>query len=74
MDRSTPPSPVPRTVVTLLVQALVSILIVGFLLPGVLAGLPSVRASNAGRWLAFGSAVVVFLLIRLVWPRSKGKK
>jgi hypothetical protein len=73
MDPSTPRSPVLRAVATLLVQALVSVLIVGFLLPSVLAGLPSVRASSAGRWLAFGSAAVLFLLIRLVWPRSKQK-
>jgi hypothetical protein len=66
-------SPVLRTVVTLAIQALVSIVIVGLLLPGVLAGLPSVRASGAARWLPFAGVGVVFFLIRLVWPHSKRK-
>jgi hypothetical protein len=53
------------------VQALVSLLVVGLLLPGALAALPSVRASGAGPWLALAGAVAVFLILRLVWPRSK---
>ncbi len=55
----------------LLIQMLLSFFVVGLLLPALLAKLPSLRGPGVGPWLALGIAAAVFILLRLVWPRSK---
>ena len=55
-------------VVTVLVQLIASLLIVGAVMPALLAAVPAVRSPHAGLTVAMTAALAVFGLLRLVWP------
>jgi hypothetical protein len=60
-----------RTVAHVIIQLVISLFVVGLILPAVLVSVPSVRDSGAGPLLAVAATGIVFLLIRFVWPRAK---
>ena len=60
-----------RRVLILGIQLAVSFSVVGFLLPVLLVGLPSIRSAAKGPWVGLAAAAAIFLLLRLVWPRPK---
>ena len=61
-----------RSAVAIVVQLVVSLLIVGALMPALLATVPAARSSRTGFTLTIAGVVAVFGLLRMVWPRPKG--
>lgn len=62
---------VTRRVLVLVLQLALSFLVVGFLLPSVLATMPSIRDAVKGPVVALVAAAAIFVLLRLLWPRPK---
>jgi hypothetical protein len=62
-----------RAAVAIVVQFVVSLLIMGALMPALLATVPAARNSRTGFTLAIAGIVAVFGLLRMVWPRPKGQ-
>ena len=60
-----------RHIALLLIQIVLSFFVVGLLMPALLATMPPVRGSTIGPALAMAVAGVIFLVLRLVWPRPK---
>ena len=60
-----------RGIVLVILQIVISVLVVGLLLPAVLVSIPSSRESNHGTALAIVLAAAVFLLLRFSWPGRK---
>lgn len=60
-----------RGAVAVVVQFIASFLIVGALMPALLATVPAARSSRTGFTLAIAGLVGVFGLLRMVWPRPK---
>jgi len=60
-----------RGVVAVVVQVLGSVLIVGALMPALVATIPAVRNARAGALTAIVGVAVAFGLLRLVWPRPR---
>ena len=52
-------------------QVIISVLIVGVLLPGVLVNVAAAREPKVGSALGLGLTVVVFVVLRVVWPRPR---
>ena len=61
-----------RGPVAIVVQVVASLVIVAALMPALLATVPAARGAHAGMVAVAAGALVVFVLLRLVWPRSKG--
>ncbi len=59
-----------RGLATILAQALISALLTSALFPLLLLWSPAVR-QRLGTGLVYGVAAVIFVLLRLVWPRPK---
>jgi len=55
----------------LLAQIGLAVAATGILLPPILVAVPAVRGPGIGPLLAFGLLVVMFVLIRLVWPKAR---
>jgi hypothetical protein len=62
---------VTRRVLVVVLQLALSFLVVGLLLPSLLARMPSIRDSTKGPLVVLVAAGTIFLLLRLVWPRPK---
>ena len=62
-----------RAALLVIVQILASLLIVGALMPVVLATMPLSRSPRAGLTLALGGVAAGFVVLRMVWPRPKGQ-
>ena len=62
-----------RYIALLLIQIVLSFFVVGLLMPALLATMPQVRGSTIGPALAMAAAGVIFLVLRLVWPRPKSE-
>jgi hypothetical protein len=63
-----------RVAVTVVVQLLASLLIVGALLPLLIATMPAVRAPHTGLTVVIVGVVTIFGLLRLVWTRLRPKR
>jgi hypothetical protein len=61
-------------VVTVLVQLIVSLLVVGAVMPALLAAVPAARSSHTGLTVAIVGALTVFGLLRLLWPHLRPKR
>jgi hypothetical protein len=55
----------------LLAQVLITFVIVSVTMPAVLTYVPRARDTALGPGLAVGLLVVVFIILRLVWPRRR---
>lgn len=53
------------------VQIVIALVVVGAVLPLVLVALPSAPGALAGPALAVGLLVVVFGVLRVIWPRAR---
>jgi hypothetical protein len=62
-----------RGAAVVVVQVVASLVIMGALMPGLMATVPAMRGARVGIVALGAGAVGVFVLLRLVWPRSKGK-
>ena len=60
-----------RGVVALFVQIVTSLLIVGALMPALLAAAPAARTPRVGLTIVMIGVACVFGLLRLVWPSPK---
>ena len=60
-----------RNVGVVLAQVAVALLVTGVLAPALLAAIPSLTQSNKGLFAILACVAVIFLLVRLVWPRRK---
>jgi hypothetical protein len=60
-----------RGAVAIVVQLIVSLLIVGALMPALVATMPAVRSGRAGGLTAIVGVGAMFGLLRLVWPKPK---
>jgi hypothetical protein len=54
-----------------LLQVILSLTVVGALLPGLLVAMPSARLSQVGLGLSVTLVAATFGLLRLVWPRRR---
>jgi len=59
-----------RIVITI-VQLLIALIVTASTMPFVLAKVPAARESRVGPLVVGAGLIVVFVLIRLVWPRPK---
>jgi hypothetical protein len=50
-------------------QVFVSVLVTGAVLPAIVVYAPGLSRSAAGPFLGFAVVAVVFVLLRLVWPK-----
>ena len=55
-------------------QVFISALVAGALLPAVVVYAPGLSGSAVGRFLPFLAVAVVFVLLRLAWPRRNQAK
>ena len=53
----------------ILVQIVVAMLVAGAVMPGILFALPARQVDSIGRPLVFAVPIVLFVLLRLVWPK-----
>jgi hypothetical protein len=60
-----------RGVLLVIVQLVISLLVVGAVMPAVLLGVSSTRGPRVGLVVTGTIAVVVFVMIRLAWPRRR---
>ena len=60
-----------RNVGVVAAQVAVALLLTGVIAPGILAAMPSLAERSAGKWAIFACVGVIFLLVRLIWPRRK---
>jgi len=60
-----------RGLVAVVVQIVISLLIVGALMPALLAAAPSARAPRVGLTIVVVGVLCVFGLLRVVWPAPK---
>ncbi len=59
-----------RDVVAVVLQVIVSVLLVGAIMPVILASFPATRSRGVGATMALGGIVALFLVLRFVWPRQ----
>jgi hypothetical protein len=62
-----------RAPIAVLLQIVASLLIVGLVMPVVLASVPSARDGGVGSVLALVALGTTFVMIRLLWPRRRGR-
>ncbi len=60
-----------RGVVLVIVQLIISLLVVGAVLPSVLHAVAGARGPRVGIALTGTIVVAVFLVLRLAWPRPR---
>ena len=60
-----------RGALRVVVQVIISVLVVGAMLPMVLTVVPAARSAAAGPALVMAGIAVVFLLLRRFWRRSR---
>ena len=60
-----------RNVGVILAQVVVSLLLAGVLAPAILAAMPSLAERGAGMLAILACIAVIFVLVRLVWPRRQ---
>jgi hypothetical protein len=58
-------------IVITIVQLLIALIVIAAAMPVVLAKVPAAREPRVGPLLLGAGLVVLFVLIRLVWPRPK---
>jgi hypothetical protein len=58
-------------IVILVVQVVISVAVVGLVLPGVLAFVPAARDQRVGLSIAGAIAVLMFMILRMIWPRPR---
>jgi len=54
-----------------IVQLLIALILIATTMPVILARVPGLRDSSTGPLVLVGGVIVLFVLIRLVWPRRK---
>ena len=60
-----------RRVSLVIIQLVISLAVVGVLLPGVIANVTAAQDPRIGRGLAVAIAITAFLVLRIVWPRPR---
>jgi hypothetical protein len=60
-----------RGVVLVIVQLIISLLVVGAVMPALLYSVTSVRSPGVGMAVAATIVLAVFLVLRMAWPRSR---
>ena len=60
-----------RGAVAVVLQLFASLMIVGALMPALLATVPAARSAHTGLAFAIAGVGAVFGVLRLVWPRPK---
>jgi hypothetical protein len=63
-----------RTIGVIVLQLVISFSVTALVLPAVLFRLPSTRASAFGPAVGLGLMAVIFLMLRLIWPRQHRTK
>ena len=57
--------------VIVIVQVLIVLVVIAVALPGILAMVPAARDGSTALAIAVGIGVVLFVLLRLVWPARR---
>lgn len=60
-----------RNVGVVLAQVAVALLLTGVIAPAILAAMPSLTERRSGMLAILACVAVIFVLVRLVWPRRK---
>lgn len=60
-----------RNVGVVLAQVVVALLLAGLIAPAILAAIPALTEHGSGMWAILVLVLVIFVLVRLVWPRRK---
>ena len=60
-----------RNVGVVLTQVVVALLLAGLIAPAILAAIPALTEHGSGMWAILVLVLVIFVLVRLVWPRRK---
>lgn len=60
-----------RNVGVVLAQVVVALLLAGVIAPAILAAMPALTEHGSGMWAILALVLVIFVLVRLVWPRRK---
>ncbi|MFI5176972.1 MAG: hypothetical protein ACHQO8_00315 [Vicinamibacterales bacterium] len=57
--------------VAVVIQILISLVVAASVMPVLLATVPATQNQTLGPAIALGMAALVFVLVRIVWPRHK---
>jgi len=57
--------------VAIVIQVLISLVVAASVMPVLLVAVPATQNQRVGPALALGIAALVFVLVRIVWPRRK---
>ena len=60
-----------RNVILIVIQLIISLLVVGAILPAVLYGVAAARSPRIGVALTGTIVAAVFIVLRLVWPQTR---
>ena len=52
-------------------QVAVALLLTGVIAPAILAAMPSLAERSVGMWAILACIGVIFVVVRLIWPRRK---
>ena len=60
-----------RNVGVVVAQVVIALFLTGVIAPALLAAMPSLVERGTGKWAIFACVGVIFLLVRLIWPRRQ---
>ena len=60
-----------RPITLVIVQLVISLAVVGVLLPGVIVNVPAARDPTVGLGVAAAIAIAAFVVLRIAWPRPR---